>query len=70
MISDINVYLTNGQKISNGFYNLSFHGLVLNGNVYRFLNEKSILTAQDIDNPKLFYYIPYEKIEKIEELFD
>ena len=69
MISDIVVYLKDGKTLSTKFYKFSFHGLDLNGNVYKFLSEKSPLTVQDIENKKLFYYIPYEEIEKIEELY-
>lgn len=70
MISTIYIYLKSGQRLSSNFYYFSFHGIELAGNVYKFLNEKSVLTVQDLDNPKLFYYYPFKEIEHVEELFN
>lgn len=68
MISAITIHFKDGKTLSSKYYYFSFHGLNLSGNVYRYLNEKSVLTVQDLDNPKLFFYYPFKEIEHVEEL--
>lgn len=68
MISDIVIYFKDGTTFSSKGYKFSFHGLDLNGNVYKYLDEKSPLIVQDLEQEKLFYYVPYEEIAQIKEL--
>lgn len=67
MKSEIEVHLKNGNYLSSKFYEITFHGLSLHGNVYKFLYEKGILSFQDKEDSNVCYYFPFESIEHIEE---
>lgn len=60
------VYTKNGDCLSSGLWEFSFHGLSLEERAEQFMDEKSHLTCTAKSSIKKVCYIPFHNISEIE----